>query len=180
MTGPRVAVFDFDGTLVDSDEALIAPFLALGVARERVRLGRLLADECEDLGVSVEAYLAHYDPTASRPFPGIDELLNRLDRWGLCSNKHPDSGAEELARHDWHPTASAFALGAPKSLVPVLAQLGVDGTRVVYVGDTDHDRECAVEVGATFALAGWNPRVRPQPGDVVLTEPAEVLDLLRR
>ncbi|HEY5888555.1 MAG TPA: hypothetical protein VIT24_12545 [Acidimicrobiales bacterium] len=178
MIRTTVAVFDFDGTLVDSDEALISPFLTLGIDRSRVRLGRLLADECDDLGVTVEDYLAHYDPAASNPFPGIDDLLAALPRWGLCSNKHPDSGASELARLGWHPTAAAFALGAPKSLVPVLADLGVRGAEVLYVGDTDHDRDCAVEVGATFALAGWNRRARPAPGDVVLEAPAEVLELL--
>ena len=178
MTRPIVAVFDFDGTLVDSDEALIAPFLALGIERSRVRLGRLLADECDDLGVTVEDYLDHYDPSVSDPFPGIDDLLASLPRWGLCSNKHPDSGASELARLGWHPTATAFALGAPKSLLPVLTDLGVCGADVLYVGDTDHDRECAVDVGATFALAGWNRRAQPDSGDVVLNAPAEVLDLL--
>jgi len=178
VTRPIVAVFDFDGTLVDSDEALIAPFLALGIDRSRVRLGRLLADECDDHGVTVEDYLDHYDPSVSDPFPGIDELLALLPRWGLCSNKHPDSGASELARLGWHPTATAFALGRPKSLLPVLTDLRVGGADVLYVGDTDHDRECAVEVGATFALAGWNRRARPEPGDVVLNAPADVLGLL--
>ena len=32
---PRWVVFDLDGTLVDSDRALIEPFLRLGVPRER-------------------------------------------------------------------------------------------------------------------------------------------------
>ncbi|MEY2591194.1 MAG: hypothetical protein QOJ67_3178, partial [Acidimicrobiaceae bacterium] len=35
MTGRLVPLFDLDGTLLDSDEALAAPFVALGVARER-------------------------------------------------------------------------------------------------------------------------------------------------
>ena len=178
MTRPTVAVFDFDGTLLDSDEALIAPFLALGIDRSRVGLGRLLADECAHLGVTVDDYIAHYDLTASAPFPGINDLLASLPVWGLCSNKLPDAGATELARLGWTPTAMFFARGTPKSLVPVLDELGVDGSDVLYVGDTDHDRECAVEVGARFALAGWNPRARPTDGDVVLEAPADVLDLL--
>lgn len=173
-----VPVFDFDGTLVDSDEALIAPFLALGVERSKVRFGRLLAEECAHQGVTVEDYLAHYDPTAAKPFPGVDELLARLDAWGLCSNKHPDSGAAELERLGWEPTAAVFALGEPKSLVPVLAELEVAGSEVVYVGDTDHDRECARAVGARFVLAAWNPRATPKDGDLVAATPAEVLDLL--
>lgn len=178
MSRPSVAVFDFDGTLVDSDEALIAPFLALGIDRSRIGMGRLLADECAALGITVEDYVAHYDLTASQPFPGIEDLLAALDRWGLCSNKLPEAGAFELDRLGWVPTAQAFARGAPKTLVPVLAELGVTGNDVLYVGDTDHDRHCAREVGATFALAGWNPRATAEDGDLVLAEPAEVLDLL--
>ena len=170
--------FDFDGTLVDSDEALIAPFLELGIERERVQLGRVLADECADLGVTVEEYLARYDPTTSKPFPGVDEVLARLDRWGVCSNKHPDSGASELCRLGWEPTAVSWALDTGKSLAPLLPQLGVNGTDLLYVGDTDHDRHCAGAVGAQFALAGWNRRARPAPGDLVLSDPGEVLDHL--
>ena len=178
MSRPSIAVFDFDGTLVDSDEALIAPFLALGIERERIGMGRLLADECAALGVTVDDYVAHYDLMASQPFPGVEDLLQRLDRWGLCSNKLPEAGAFELDRLGWTPTAQAFARGTPKTLLPVLADLEVTGSEVLYVGDTDHDRHCAAEVGATFALAGWNRRAEPATGDLVLTEPAEVLDHL--
>ena len=178
MSRPSVAVFDFDGTLVDSDEALIAPFLALGIDRSRIGMGRLLADECAALGITVEDYVAHYDLTASAPFPGIEGLLASLDTWGLCSNKLPEAGAFELDRLGWVPTAQVFARGVPKSLAPVLADLGVTGAQVLYVGDTDHDRHCAREVGATFALAGWTPRAVPVDGELVLREPADVLDLL--
>ncbi len=178
MKGLTVAVFDFDGTLVDSDEALIAPFLALGIERSAIGMGRLLADECAALGVTVEDYVAHYDPMASQPFPGVGDLLATLDRWGLCSNKLPEAGAFELNRLGWAPDAQSFARVAPKSLVPVLTELDVPGREVLYVGDTDHDRHCAREVGATFALAGWNPRVVAEDGDLVLSKPADVLELV--
>jgi phosphoglycolate phosphatase-like HAD superfamily hydrolase len=178
VTRPTVVVFDFDGTLVDSDEALAAPFVELGVERSAVRLGRVLADECADHGVTVDEYLARYDPTTALPFPGIDDLLAALPRWGVCSNKHPDAGDAELARLGWSPTAVAFALDWAKSLVPLLPQLGVDGSQVLYVGDTDHDRACAAEVGAAFALAGWNPRVEAREGELLLSSPSEVLDQL--
>jgi len=178
VTAPSVVVFDFDGTLVDSDDALTAPFVALGVPAAAVGRGRLLAEECARHGVTVADYAAHYDPTVAQPFPGVEDLLAALGRWGLCSNKHPDAGAAELARLGWVPAAATFALDRPKTLDPVLDALGVAGTEVLYVGDTDHDRECAAAVGARFALAGWNPRSRPQADDVVLSTPAEVLTLL--
>jgi len=170
--------FDFDGTLVDSDEALVAPFLELGIERSRVQRGRVLADECADHGVTVEEYLARYDPTTSKPFPGIDELLDGLACWGICSNKRPESGTSELERLGWRPTAVSWARETGKSLAPLLPQLAVDGPDLLYVGDTDHDRHVALEVGAQFALAGWNRRAQPTAGDLVLSDPAEVRALL--
>jgi HAD superfamily hydrolase (TIGR01549 family) len=174
------AVFDLDGTLVDSDRALIAPFLRLGVPRSAIVLGRLLEDECDRLGVTVEDYLDHYDSADVEPFPGVPELLARLPRWAVASHKVRVSGEAELDRLGWAPDVALFAEdfgGGHKSLAPVLERLGVDAAEVVFVGDTDHDRACAREVGATFALAGWNPRAVPEPGDVVLARPADLVDL---
>jgi HAD superfamily hydrolase (TIGR01549 family) len=177
----RVPIFDLDGTLVDSDEALVAPFLALGVRREDITFGHVLADECERLGVDVDAYLAHYDDGASQPFAGIEDLLGELDVWGVCSNKHPRAGRRELERLGWKPEVVLFsdAFDGPKSLAPVIDALGVGPESVVFVGDTDHDRIIAAAAEVPFGLAGWNPRARPATGDVVLEQPSDVLGFCR-
>lgn len=179
--GSRYAIFDLDGTLVDSDAALVAPFVALGVDPDQITFGHVLADECARLGIDVEAYLSHYDAAAAQPFAGVDRLLATLDRWAVCSNKHGWAGRAELERFGWEPEVALFsdAFDGPKQLAPVLERLGRTGAEAVYVGDTDHDRACALAVGARFLLAGWNPRAEPRPGDVVLDDPAEVLDHLR-
>jgi HAD superfamily hydrolase (TIGR01549 family) len=176
----RLAVFDLDGTLVDSDAALVAPFVALGVDPAAVTFGHVLADECARLGISVDAYLDHYDSDAVQPFAGVTELLARIDRWVVCSNKHPGAGRAELDRLGWQPDLALFsdAFDGPKRLEPVLDVLGLTADQIVFVGDTAHDRRCATDVGAVFGLAGWNPRSVPEPGDVVLGRPIEVLDLL--
>lgn len=174
------AVFDLDGTLVDSDRALIEPFLRLGIAEEDILLGRLLADECDRLGVTVDDYLSRYDSEAVAPFPGVDELLSALPRYAIASHKVRVSGEAELARFGWTPAVAMFAEdfdGGHKALGPILEKLGVSAHEVVFVGDTEHDRACAREAGATFALAGWNPRATSEPGDVVLGRPADLLDL---
>ncbi|MCB1014912.1 MAG: HAD family hydrolase [Acidimicrobiales bacterium] len=176
-----VPVFDLDGTLLDSDDALVAPFLALGVAREDITFGHTLAHECDRLGLEVQDYLDHYDPTAAEPFAGAHELLAGLERWAVCSNKHASSGVAELARLGWEPEVALFADafgGAGKSLAPVLDHLGLDAAQVVYVGDTDHDRRCAAAVGCRFVWAGWNPRARPVPGDEVLRRPGDLVGVL--
>jgi phosphoglycolate phosphatase-like HAD superfamily hydrolase len=93
----------------------------------------------------------------------------------VCSNKHPVSGRAELARLGWTPEVACFTDafgGGPKRLAPVLGALDLRGDQVLFVGDTGHDRACAVEAGARFALAAWNPRTVPEPGDVVLATPA--------
>jgi HAD superfamily hydrolase (TIGR01549 family) len=176
----RVPVFDLDGTLLDSDEALVAPFLALGVERSDISFGHVLTDECERLGIDVDAYIAAYDDHQAQPFDGVVALLSELDRWAVCSNKHPLAGRAELARLGWTPEVALFndAFGGAKRLDPVLAALELAPSEIVFVGDTAHDRRCALDVGAPFALAGWNPRSGARPGDLVLGRPLEVLDHL--
>ena len=127
-------------------------------------------EACERAGVTVEAYLAHYDPTAVLPFAGVAELLAGLDRWGLASNKERASGRRELERLGWHPDAALFSDdfgGREKELAPAARRPATSTpSGVVFVGDTRHDRACAAAVGARFALAGWNPRARataPRP-----------------
>jgi phosphoglycolate phosphatase-like HAD superfamily hydrolase len=176
-------LFDFDGTLVDSDVALTAPWYALGVDPDLVPLGMPLVTACELAGVTVEAYLAHYDPSAAMPFDGVQELLEQLDEWGLASNKERTSGRHELARLGWTPTAALFSDdfgGAEKHLGPLLDAMRLDAADVVFVGDTRHDRACAASVGVRFVLAGWNARARAgaESGELVLEHPRELLDLL--
>lgn len=173
-------IFDLDGTLLDSDHALAAPFVALGVPREEVTFGRLLEDECEHFGITVADYLERYDVNLAQPFPGVADLVARLDRWAVCSNKELQSGRAELSRLGWEPDLVMFAddFGGPKHLEPVLDALGLRGTDVLFVGDTEHDRRCAAVVGCRFALAGWNPRADVLDGDLVLDRPLDVLDLL--
>ena len=175
-----VPIFDLDGTLLDSDAALTGAFVALGVPRESITYGHVLADECARLGLRLDAYLDAYDHGAALPFPGVEEMLAVLKRWGLCSNKHSSSGRRELARLGWQPAVALFSedFGGPKRLDPVLETLGLGAAGAIFVGDTDHDRACAADAGMTFALAGWNPRAVPLLTDTVLAHPADLLPLL--
>ena len=178
-----VPLFDFDGTLVDSDVALTAPWHDLGVDPASVPLGLPLVEACARVGVTVDAYLERYDPDAAKPFAGVEELLADLDRWGLASNKERGSGRRELERLGWTPEAAFFSDdfgGKEKELPPLLAAMGLGPDEALFVGDTRHDRACAAAAGLRFALAGWNPRARAsaEPGDLVLESPDQVLQLL--
>jgi phosphoglycolate phosphatase-like HAD superfamily hydrolase len=177
-----IPIFDLDGTLLDSDDALVAPFLELGVPRERITFGPPVRSECERLGVPVEEYVRRYRAELAPPFPGVDALLGSLGRWALCSNKHPEQAARDLAIRGWTPDVALFSDAfdwQPKHLGPVLDRLGCTPEEVVFVGDTGHDRASAAAVGCRFALAGWNPRVVPESGDLVLRRPSELTALLQ-
>lgn len=181
---PRTPLFDFDGTLVDSDGALIAPFLELGLTvGELPPLGLPLREACELVGVSIASYIDRYDSAAAQPFAGVSELLAELDRWGLASNKERLAGHRELARLGWGPEIALFSDdfgGEEKQLAPLLAALNLDAGDVIYIGDTAHDRACAALVSVPFALAGWNPRARAGAlaEDLVLDHPGDLLALL--
>ena len=177
---PVVPVFDLDGTLLDSDAALAAPFVALGVPADQITFGHTLAVECDRLGLEVDAYLAHYDDQLALPFAGVEELIAQLDRWALCSNKHQLAGKAEVGRLGWQPDVAMFAdsFDGPKQLAPVLDAIGARPQDVIFVGDTDHDRCCARDVGCDFALAGWNPRASAAVGDLVLARPVDLLRYL--
>jgi phosphoglycolate phosphatase-like HAD superfamily hydrolase len=141
-----------------------------------------LADECVRLGISKDAYLGAYDTSMAMPYPGVEEMVGQLVRWAVCSNKIGAYGRSELERLGWRPDVALFAeefLPLAKSLSPVLGALDVLPGDVLFVGDTDHDRRCAAEVGVAFAWAGWNPRVRPGRGDLILGHPLDILPLLR-
>ena len=176
----RLPVFDLDGTLIDSDEALRAPFLRLGVRREDVTFGHVLEVECARLGISTDAYLEAYDVMQAQPYPGVVDLVERLESWAVASNKVGAVGRAELERLEWAPEVAVFTedFGGPKRLDLVLERLGRDAGAIIFVGDTDHDRTCAVAAGVPFALAGWNPRATPADGDLVLRHPLDLLDLL--
>lgn len=175
-----MAVFDLDGTLLDSDEALVDAYVRCGVDRAEVTFGHVVADECARLGIAVDDYLAAYDAEAAQPYPGVEALLAQLARWGVASNKHGPTGRAELARLGWRPDVACFSddFGNGKDLGRVLERVALGAGDVVYVGDTDHDRRCAERAGVRFVLAGWNERVTRRPGDIVAARPLDVLDLL--
>lgn len=176
---PELVVFDLDGTLVDSDEALRAAFAANGIDPTGIEMGLPVEEACLQAGVAMEDYVEAYDTDAVEPYPGVGEMLASLPRWAVLSNKHPDSAIAELDRLGWVPEvlmcADTFAWDH-KSLVPMLDALGMEPHQVAMVGDSAGDQRCATEIDGRFVWAGWNTRVQvASPDGEVAATPADLL-----
>jgi HAD superfamily hydrolase (TIGR01549 family) len=180
VTTTHAVIFDLDGTLLDSDRALVNAFVRCGVAAESVTFGHLITDECARLGIPLDDYVAAYDPTDVAPFDGVIEMLSALDRWAIASHKDRAMAREELDALGWEPEVACFAqdFGGPKRLDLVLSVLGLGSDDVVFVGDTGHDRDAAVRAGVRYVVAGWNLRADRRDGDIVAARPADILGLL--
>ncbi|MEY2469103.1 MAG: N-acetyl-D-muramate 6-phosphate phosphatase [Actinomycetota bacterium] len=177
---PKVAIFDLDGTLLDSDRALVQAFVRCGVAADTVTFGHVITDECERLGIPLEDYVAAYDPRDAQPFDGVIDLLDRVGRWAVASHKDRAMGLAELDGYGWTPEAALFTqdFGGAKRLDVVLDVLGIGCGDALFVGDTAHDRDASVIAGVPFVVAGWNARADIRDGDVVARHPRDILDLL--
>ena len=167
----RFPIFDLDGTLLDTDDALVATFVTFGVSREPTSRSVM----CSPTSARVSASTSTRSSTATTPtwpnrFPASprswhDSTVGRCARTSIRPR-----AAEELARLGWTPEVALFsdAFDGPKRLPPVLDALGLDPAHVVFIGDTAHDRVVAAELQVPFGLAAWNPRAVAAEGDRVL------------
>lgn len=164
----RLAVFDLDGTLVDSAPDLHAALDRLMAARglpgftrgevvamvgdgAKVLVQRALAARGQPFDeAALESFLADYTANAAietRPFPGIPEVLGTLQaegwRLAVCTNK-PEAATREL-------------LGS-LGLLDRLAALGCGDSFPVRKPDPGH-------LLATIAAAGGTPSTTVMIGD---------------
>lgn len=115
-------------------------------------------------------YAAHC-ADLTKPYDGVPELIAALRREGVktavVSNK-VDFAVQALAA-DYFPGLFDMAVGeregvrrkpAPDSVHAVMAALGIDRVRTVYVGDSDVDADTAKNAGVDFIGVEWGFRSR--------------------
>jgi pyrophosphatase PpaX len=201
-------VFDFDGTLVASrfvDEAAVAeliaadPSAAAGAVTFWSHEGEPLVSRIELAwpGRSSEILPLFERPEAPRRFPGITDLLNRLDREGLLLAVVSSRRLAALRRGlDATGLRSHFPVvigledvttpkPSPEGLLLALRRLGVAPSQAAFVGDSDLDVEAGRRAGVTVWRAVWglpvaHPAAVHPNGTLVLRRPAEVGERLER
>lgn len=176
-------IFDIDGTLIDTKAMLMAVFSRAlkkyyGVVLRQEQFDRTFGLPCEDafcqFGLSptedcknaiqedIRASL-----NMSKIFEGVPEVLASLKAAGMgmsvvTSKNHREyeNSFVPFGLHKYFSEAicaddTTRGKPYPDPLLLCLERLKLSREDVAYIGDTDHDRQCAVAAGVDFYLAAW-------------------------
>lgn len=199
-------VFDMDGTLLDTladiSHSLNSVLEEEGYPTHTVEACRVMVgfgmrelvrkalpesahDEAitEPLLKKMQARYAEHWNDSSRPYDGIAELLDAIDRLGLkkaiLSNK-PDRFTRQCAEELLAPWNFDVVMGFREGIAPkpdptgalmVAEELGVQPASILYVGDSDVDMKTATAAGMYPLGVTWGYR----PGQELLATGAAKL-----
>lgn len=217
-------LFDLDGTLLDTSrdfhlainnvlQAQNMPLADYDTMREAISFGskRIIASALANKNLSEDEsnayierllpeFLKHYAATEFRntkPFPGIDTLLQSLEaadlRWGIVTNKSTVL-TEPLLRNTGYLDRSAClvcgdttprAKPAPDPLFHACKLLNTTPEQCIFVGDSINDVLAGKAAGMrTIAVAfGFIPRnvdIRDWQADAIAHSPDEILPWIQK
>ena len=199
-------LFDLDGTLIDSGDDLAAAVNHVlhqdglsAVSREQVLqmlgdgasvlVGRAYAHHGREKPAdALERFRAHYRAhclDATRPYPGVEELLRRLapERAVAVATNKPVAfarriveglGLTPLVDEIVGPEDADAPKPSPGMLLAALERLGRDPEQAVMIGDSPTDVEAGHRAGTATVAVLWGYRGRAQleasrPGRVAAT-----------
>jgi phosphoglycolate phosphatase len=178
---PRLAIFDFDGTLADSFEFVVATFNEIAA---KLHFDAIAPEDLEMLrGMSPRRAMAHQRmpmwrlPQATREmrrrvaehideipvFEGVSEMLATLERSGIAiavvtSNSRENVerilGPENAARIRYFGCGGSMFGKRPKFL-KVLRESGVAADEAISIGDEIRDAEASRAAGLRFGAVSW-------------------------
>lgn len=198
-------VFDLDGTLMDTERAILPALRDTLLARTgkhypeeelTFALGITGADALKRLGVDdIDGVLAlwvdnmHRYQDAVTLFSGVEEVLKALRDSGVTLGIVTSQTYEEFD-HGFVPlgVSGYFQVAiraedteehkpAPAPLLKYMELSGARPEEVLYVGDSVYDSRCAQAAGVDFALALWGTHDPAIPAVHRLQRPAELLSL---
>lgn len=198
-------VFDLDGTLIDTERAILPALRDTLLERTGKHyldpeltfvLGITGEDALEQLGISdIDGALALWNDNMRRYqdaialFSGVEELLKALRKNGLALGIVTSQTYEEFA-HGFAPfgVSGYFQVivraedteehkPAPAPLLKYMELSGARPEEVLYVGDSVYDSRCAEAAGVDFALALWGTHDPAIPARHRLQSPGQLLTL---
>ena len=217
-SGFEAVLFDLDGTLVDTAPDMVAALqatqaardvepLPFEVARQFVSNGALGLLRAGFPGIAIDAgdpyhseFLERYAGAlceGSRVFPGVDELLDRLDEancpWGIVTNK-PEYLTNPLLDALGLAARSACTVGGdtlpvrkpdPGPLLLACDIAGVKSHRTVYVGDALRDIEAGlaagmVTVAATYGYITEDDNPHSWGADLIAADTEELAQIVHK
>lgn len=199
-------VFDIDGTLIDTEHAVLHGLqdtltqltgetlplesltFSLGIPGDAT-LRRLGIPDIAGAAGLWNRLMRRYESSIT-VFDGIIPLLEALSRRGCTLGVVTSQTREELAgdflrlglgpRFSTVITASDTALHKPHPdpLLRYLERASAQRSHTLYLGDSEYDSQCAQAAGVDFALALWGCRGRDVPARHRLSTPLDLLSLL--
>ncbi|NDV81244.1 HAD family hydrolase [Bacteroides sp. 51] len=122
-------------------------------------------------------FYAEHKMDKSRPYPGIPELLDTLQKQGkqiaIASNKY-QAGTEALIAHYFPEIKFVAVFGQREGISPkpdptivhdILRIAGTPKEKVLYVGDSGVDMQTALNSGITSCGVTWGFRPRAELED---------------
>ena len=198
-------IFDIDGTLIDTEEAILRSLqdtvrellhkdiekqelkFALGIPGSAA-LRKLGITNTERANDRWNEHLLKYR-SRIRLFDGIPELLDSLNMNGYklgivtskTRNEYTADFAAPFALSGYFSTVICVEDAArpkpyPAPLLTYLNTAHIHAGDAVYIGDTVYDSQCAKNAGVDFGLAAWgNAEAQEIPANYLFKTPADVL-----
>jgi len=200
-------VFDVDGTLVDNELSLFTTWQQtieqlFGIHYEIAELGFAMGVPGEvtmkrmgaaDPKAAFEVWMQNYQGHKSQItlFPGIEEMLDGLQRQGVRLGIVTSRNRAEVAHNDnvLPPLLKRFGAVVcfedtvrhkpeAEPLLTCLQRLQAQPREALYVGDSHYDAECAANAGVDFGLALWNLQKNKEiPSTMAFSAPSDLCAL---
>ncbi len=186
----RLAIFDLDGTLVDSLDDLHASVNhALASVRlpprsrdevrgyvgegARVLIAKAVAPHPELLEPALAAWREHYAAHCldrTEPYPGIRALLVGAGRALAVHTNKPGANARRILEGLDLLPRFAVVLGGdeaprkpdPTGALEIMARVGATPGETVFIGDSRHDVETARRAGVPMVAVTWGLGAREE------------------
>ena len=193
----RLVIFDLDGTLLNTiadlavatnealkamgypthSEEVIQTFVGNGVSK---LLERSMPEDKrteENISLVRRHFMAYYDQhnaDLSTPYPGIADMLSRLQEDGVmlavASNKY-QSATEKLIASYFPHINFVCVLGqrqgipvkpSPDIVLEIMEKANVSRSDTLYVGDSGVDMQTAINAGIDSVAVSWGFRPRAE------------------